>query len=110
MPNPSPLRPRGPRSADTLGLGRVRVDIVDLQAIETHMSPLGNLKIGSDQLEGEASSMDDFASLNLSRLDSITFTAGGSAQTASRMVVKIDREKAMLISTMEPTSPSEMAP
>jgi hypothetical protein len=96
-PEPT-LRPRGPKpKAQGRSVQRTRLDIMDLRAIETEISAIGPVKVSSDEFEGTAASIEEFARTGAKTLKTLTFTAENSTPGRYvRLVVMIDTESAFL--------------
>ncbi|WP_020391712.1 hypothetical protein [Kribbella catacumbae] len=95
MATGKPLRPRGPKNDAPIYISRVRLDITDLQAIETAMSAIGAIEITSDQVDGVAETMDEFKVLSLPALDTIKFRADRT-DPYGYLILMIDRKGAFL--------------
>ena len=99
-PEPA-LRPRGPKpKAQGRLVPRTRLDIMDLRAIETEIGAIGPVKGSSDEFEGTAASIEEFALTGAKTLKTLTFAAENS--TPGRFVrlwVIIDTESAFLTET-----------
>jgi hypothetical protein len=97
MDDPKPLRPRA-RLEKNRGrfLNRVAVDIVDLRVIETELLPIGPVKVTSDQFEGEAASVDEFAKQGYKSLEHIKIEAKNPDKYLQNLSVDFDRDRAFI--------------
>lgn len=76
---------------------RPRLDIMDLRAIETEISAIGPVEVSSEEFEGKAASIDEFARTGAKTLKTVKFRAEN--YTPGRYVqltVLIDAESAFL--------------
>jgi hypothetical protein len=92
------LRPRGPMSkAQGRLVRRTRLDIMDLRAIETEIGAIGPVKVSSDEFEGTAASIEEFARTGAKTLKTVRFQAENSTPGRFvRLFVMIDTESAFL--------------
>ena len=92
------LRPRGPKpKAQGRLVRRTRLDIMDLRAIETEIGAIGPVKVSSDEFEGTAASIEEFALTGAKTLKTLSFVAENyTPGRPVRLDVLIDTESAFL--------------